>query len=167
MQLALLGVLAILCAASAGDGGYSPLVTRLLTPGCRVGCFSSTSGGCGGPASSNRVTLTGGSRGITVSPLVVTFTGVIPRFFLCFIMFFGSTAFYVAFIFIMPTLAATSASYCAAEIVLVLLLLSILSLLLALQLEQAGSSPIAVGPVAWCTFIVRRMNSISRSIKSF
>ena len=64
--------------------------------------------------------------------------------------------FYVAFIFIMPALAAISARYRAAEMVLVLCLLTIFGFLLALQLEQASTSPITVWRVAASALVVRR-----------
>ena len=56
-----------------------------------------------------------------------------------------------------PTLAAISAHYRAAEMVPVLHLLTIFSFLLALQLEHSSSPSITLGRVAWSTFIVRRM----------
>ena len=87
---------------------------------------------------------------------MVTFTGVLMPLFFRFLMFLGLVAFYVAFIFIMPTLAAISTRCRATEMVLVLQLLTILSFLLALQLEQARTPPITVGRVARSTFIVRR-----------
>ena len=64
--------------------------------------------------------------------------------------------FYVAFILIMPPVAAISSRYCAAEMVLVLYLLTIFGFLLALQLEHARTSPITVRRVAGSTLIVRR-----------
>ena len=81
---------------------------------------------------------------MNASPLGATFTAVFPPFFFRFIMFFGFAALYVAFIFIMPTLAAISARDHAPEMVLVLHLLPILSFLLALQLEEASTLPITV-----------------------
>ena len=56
----------------------------------------------------------------------------------------------------MPPLAAKSARYRAAEIVLVLYLLTIFSFLHALQLEHARTSPITVGRPAGSSLIVRR-----------
>ena len=64
----------------------------------------------------------------------------------------------MVFIFIMPKFAATSACYCAAEMVLVLHLLTIFSFLRAFQLEHARTSPITVGRVAGSTLILRRTN---------
>ena len=62
----------------------------------------------------------------------------------------------MAFIFIMPMLAAISARYRAAEMVLPLHPLTIFSFLLALELEHASTRPITVGHVAGSTLIVRR-----------
>ena len=53
----------------------------------------------------------------------------------------------------MPTLAAISARDRAVEMVLVLHLLTILSILLALQLEHASTLPSTVWRVAGCTLI--------------
>ena len=64
--------------------------------------------------------------------------------------------FYVAFIFIMPTLAAIPACDRAAEVVLVFHLLTIFCFLLALQLEHASASLVTVGRLARSTFVVRR-----------
>ena len=91
------------------------------------------------------------------TPLEVTLTSLRPLFFFRFLMLFGFLAFFVAFVFTMPTLTAISAFGCAAEVVLVLRLLTILCFLLVLQLEQAGASPITFGRVARSAFIVRRM----------
>ena len=71
-------------------------------------------------------------------------------------MFLGFAAFYAAFTFIMPTLAALAARYRAAELVMLLHLLTILSFLSGLYFEQARTSPITVGRVARSTFVVRR-----------
>ena len=77
-------------------------------------------------------------------------------FFFLFLKFSGFAAFHVSFILIMPTLAATSARYRAAEIILVLHLLTIPIFMLALQLEHASTSPIILGHVVGSTFVVRR-----------
>ena len=108
--------------------------------------------GCG-PSSSNRVTLTGGSPRIVPSPLGFTLSGVLTPLLFRFLEFVGLAAFYVAFIFIMPTFAAISAHYRAAQVVLVLHLLTIFSFLPALQLEHANTSPITVGCMAGSTLM--------------
>ena len=79
-----------------------------------------------------------------------------PLLFFRFLMFFGFAAFYVAFILVMQTLAAICAPCRAAEMVLVLHLLTVLGFLPALQLKHESTSPIIVGPVAGSTFAVRR-----------
>ena len=61
-----------------------------------------------------------------------TLTGVLTPFPFRLPWFFGIAAFYVAFISIMPPFAAISARYCAAEMVLVLYLLTIFGFLCAL-----------------------------------
>ena len=61
----------------------------------------------------------------------------------------------MAFILIMPTLAAASARYCPGEMVLVLHLMTIFSFLLALQLEHASSPATTVGHGAGSILIVR------------
>ena len=71
-------------------------------------------------------------------------------------MFLRFGAFYMAFIFIVPPLAAVSAHSHAAEMVLLLYLLTIFSFLRALQLEHARTSSITVGCMAGSTLIVRR-----------
>ena len=71
-------------------------------------------------------------------------------------MFFELAVFYVAFILVMPTLAALPARDCAAEVALVFYLLTIFGFLLALQLEEASGSPIRVRGIPRSTFFVRR-----------
>ena len=156
LELALLGVLILFGAASAGGGGNSPLFIRLSTLRCGVGCSSSTSGGGEGLLSSTRVTVTGGSPRVLASPLRFTLTGVLTPLSFCFLVFLGLAAFYVAFIFMMPTLTTISARYRASEMVWVVHLVIIFFFLLVLQLEQASTRPITVGRVAGSTFIVRR-----------
>ena len=91
------------------------------------------------------------------TPLRFTFTGVLTPLLFRFLECLGLAAFYVAFCFIMLTLAAISARYLAAEMVLVLHLMSIFCFLRALQLEQASTSPITLGGVAGSNLIVRIM----------
>ena len=71
-------------------------------------------------------------------------------------MVLGFAAFYVAFIFTMPTLAGIPAPYCAAGKVLVLHPWTILGFLLPLQLNRARISAITVESVAMSTFVVHR-----------
>ena len=114
-------------------------------------------GGGWGHPSSIKATLTGRSASIVASLLGLTLTGVLTPLLFRFLKFLGLAAFYVGFILIMPTLAATSAGYCATEMVLVLHLLTIFSFLLALYLEHASTLPITVGRLAGYTLIICRM----------
>ena len=121
-----------------------------------MGCFSSTSLGGWGPSSS-RVTLTLRTSRVRAPPYgSPALTGGLRPFLFRFLEFFGFAAFDVAFIFMMPPLAAKTARYRAAELGLVLYLLTIFSFLRALQLEHARTSPITVGRVAGSTFIICR-----------
>ena len=90
------------------------------------------------------------------APGFTTLTSVPTPLLFSFLMFFGFAAFYVAFIFIMPLFAAISACYRAAEMVLLLHLLTISGFLRAVQLQHARTSPITVGRLAGSTLIVRR-----------
>ena len=81
------------------------------------------------------------------SPLGFILTGVVTPLLFRFLKFLGLPAFYVSFIFIMPTLAAMSARHRAAEMVLVLHLLTILGFLLLLHLKHASTPPVTVGRV--------------------
>ena len=88
-------------------------------------------------------------------PQVLPSPAFLRLLLLCFLEFLGLAAFHVAFIFVIPTFATTSACYPAAEMVLVLHLLTIFIFLLALQLQHASTLPITVGRVAGSTPIVR------------
>ena len=90
------------------------------------------------------------------SSLGINFSGVVTPLLFRFLVFLELAAFLMAFIFIILTFAATSARYHAAEMVLVLHLLTIFGFLRALQLERARTSPFTVRSVAGCTLIVRR-----------
>ena len=103
----------------------------------------------------HKVTLTLTSRVRPPPFRSTTLTGVLTPFLFHFFQFFGFAGFYVAFILIMPPLAAISARYRAAEMVLVLHLLIIFGFLRALQLKDARTLPISVGRVAGSTLIVR------------
>ena len=67
----------------------------------------------------------------------------------------------MALTFRMPMLAAIWARYRAAELVLVLHLLTIFGFLLALQLEQASTSPITVARVAG-SMLIFRMTTVEK-----
>ena len=134
-----------------------PFFTRCLTLRCGAGCSSSTSGGGRRPWSSTRVTSTFKTSWVRAPRFrSSTLTGVLTPFLFCFLMFFRFAAFYVAFIFRMPPHAAVSARHRAAEMVLVLYLLTIFIFLRALQLEHPHSWPITVMRLAGSTVIVRR-----------
>ena len=154
VELALLGVRFLF--GSARGGGDSPLFTRLLILKCAVGCSPSTGGEGSGPSSFTRVTLSGESPKVLASPLGFTLAGVLTLLLFRFLEFLALAAFHLAFIFIMPTFAAISARYRAAEMVLVLHLLTFFTSLLVLQLQHASTLAITVGRVAGSTLIVRR-----------
>ena len=125
--------------------------------GVRLGAPLPPVGGGRVPSSYTRVTLARKCPWSATSPLgFITLTGVLTPPPFRFFVFLGFAAFDVAFILIMLTLAAISACYRTAEIVLVLHLLTIFSFLLALQLEQARTTPIKVGRVAGSYLLVRR-----------
>ena len=90
------------------------------------------------------------------SHLGFTVSGSLTLLLFRFLEFLGLAAFCMAFIFIMPTFTAISARYRAAEMVLLLHLLTIFCFLRALQLEHARTSSITFGRVAGSTLIVRR-----------
>ena len=62
--------------------------------------------------------------------------------------------FYVAFVFVVTTLATVAARDGAAKMVLVFDHLTILGLLLSLQLQQTARAPITVGRVTGTSFLV-------------
>ena len=149
VEIALLGVLVLRGASTAGGGRHCPLFTRLLTLGCGVRSSSSASGR--GASSFIRVTLTRGSPTIAAAPLDSTLTGIVTPLLFCFLMFIGFAVFYGAFI-----VAAISARSRTAEMVPVLHRLTVFTFLLALQLEHASTPPTTVGGVAASTLVVRR-----------
>ena len=99
--------------------------------------------------------LTRGSPRVTAFPIVVKVTGLPPLFFYRLFVLFGILAFFVAFIFVMPTLAALPARDRVPEVVLAFHSLTIFCYLLALHLVRARPSTITVGRVARSTFAVR------------
>ena len=115
-------------------GGYGSLFTLLLTLEGGARGSASTSGRSSELSSPTRVSLTTGFPQFTASPIGVTPSAVLLAFFFRSPLFFEFAAFHLAFVLVMPTLAAISAHNRAAEVVLVFRLLIVLGFRLALKL---------------------------------
>ena len=81
---------------------------------------------------------------------------VLPLFLFHFPVSFAFTVFHVAFGLAVTMLAAAAVRHCAAEVVLMLDLLTILGLLLPLKLHEARQSLITIIGVAMSSLVVRR-----------